>query len=285
MKKRPWLFLAPVLIILSINAFIPLMAVINYSQLFLFAGGSPSFAGLDNFVQVLTDHDFQGAFFRQLIFSFLILIIQIPLGIFLATKMPKQGVGVAVSLVLLGIPLLIPYTVIAVMWRLITQGDVGILPYILNFIGYHYDVTGKGFDAFSTIVLVDVWHWTPLVALLCYAGIKSIPKQYYEAAKIDGASRWQTFMKVTLPKLRPFLVLAVLLRFMDSFAIYAEPMYMSGGGPGNATTFLNLFVARKAISFELGYAGAVSLIYLLVVIVVCFVFFQVIQNVGKGGSK
>ena len=285
MNKRPWLFLAPVLIILSINAFVPLMAVINYSQLFLFAGGSPIFAGLDNFVQVLTDPDFQGALGRQLFFSLLILTIQIPLGIFLATKMPKQGVGVAVSLVLLGIPLLIPFTVIAVMWRLMTQGDVGIMPIILQFFGYHYDVTGNGFDAFATLVLVDVWHWTPLVTLLCYAGIKSIPKQYYEAAKIDGASQWQTFLKVTLPKLRPFLVLAVLLRFMDSFAIYAEPMYMSGGGPGNATTFLNLFVARKAISFELGYAGAVSLIYLLVVITVCFIFFQIIQNVGKGESK
>ena len=200
-------------------------------------------------------------------------------------KMPTKGPAVAVTLVLLGIPLLIPQTVVACIWRLITQADIGILPKILSFFHYRYDVALDPFDAFTTILIVDVWHWTPLVILLCYAGLMAIPKQYYAAADIDGASRWRTFRYVTLPKLKPFLVIAVLLRFMDSFSIYTEPMVMTGGGPGNTTTFLNLFVARKAETYELGYAGAVSLIYLLIVVTICFVFFQLMMNVGKGETK
>jgi glycerol transport system permease protein len=285
MKKRPWLFLLPVLILVSINAFIPLMTVANYSQLYLFAGSAPVFSGLENYVQVLTDPLFHGALGRQIILSLLILMIQIPLGIFLAMKMPTKGPGLAVTLVLLGIPLLIPTTVVACIWRLITQADVGILPKILAFFHYSYDAALNPFDAFTTILMVDVWHWTPLVILLCYAGLMAIPKQYYAAADIDGASKWATFRYVTLPKLRPVLVIAVLLRFMDSFSIYTEPMIMTGGGPGNTTTFLNLFVARKAETYELGYAGAVSLIYLLIVVTICFVFFKIIMNVGEGEAK
>jgi glycerol transport system permease protein len=285
MKKRPWLFLLPVLILVSINAFIPLMTVANYSQLYLFAGSAPVFSGLENYVQVLTDPLFHGALGRQIILSLLILMIQIPLGIFLAMKMPTKGPGLAVTLVLLGIPLLIPTTVVACIWRLITQADVGILPKILAFFHYSYDAALNPFDAFTTILMVDVWHWTPLVILLCYAGLMAIPKQYYAAADIDGASKWATFRYVTLPKLKPVLVIAVLLRFMDSFSIYTEPMIMTGGGPGNTTTFLNLFVARKAETYELGYAGAVSLIYLLIVVTICFVFFKIIMNVGEGEAK
>lgn len=285
MKQRPWLFLLPVLILVSINAFIPLMTVVNYSQLYLFAGSAPVFSGLENYVQVLTDPLFHGALGRQLVLSLLILIIQIPLGIYLAMKMPTKGPAVAVTLVLLGIPLLVPQTVVACIWRLITQADVGILPKILSFFHYQYDVALDAFDAFTTILIVDVWHWTPLVILLCYAGLRAIPKQYYAAADIDGASKWSAFRYVTLPKLRPFLVIAVLLRFMDSFSIYTEPMIMTGGGPGNTTTFLNLFVARKAETYELGYAGAVSLIYLLIVVSICFVFFQIMMNVGEGKAK
>jgi glycerol transport system permease protein len=285
MKKRPWLFLLPVLILVSMNAFIPLMTVVNYSQLFLFAGSAPIYSGLENYVQVLTDPIFHGALGRQIILSLLILTIQIPLGIFLAGKMPAKGPRLAGTLVLLGIPLLVPPTVVACMWRLITQADVGILPKILAFFHYNYDVALNPFDAFATILMVDVWHWTPLVILLCYAGLMAIPKQYYAAADIDGASKWATFRYVTLPKLKPVLVIAVLLRFMDSFSIYTEPMIMTGGGPGNTTTFLNLFVARKAETYELGYAGAVSLIYLLIVVTICFVFFQIMMNIGEGEAK
>ena len=130
----------------------------------------------------------------------------------------------------------------------------------------------------GTLILLDVWHWTPLVALLSYAGLQAIPNAFYQAASIDGASTWNTFRYVTLPKLKPVLIIGILLRFMDSFKMYSEPLLLTGGGPGNATTTLSLFVARKAESGDLGYAGAVSVLYLYIVILLSFIFFQIMTR-------
>jgi ABC-type Fe3+ transport system permease subunit len=103
------------------------------------------------------------------------------------------------------------------------------------------------------VLLMDVWHWTPLVALLAYAGLRSIPDAYYQAARIDGASKLAVFRYIQLPKMRGVLMIAVLLRFMDSFMIYTEPFVLTGGGPGNATTFLSQYLTQKAVGqFDLG---------------------------------
>ena len=275
MKQRPWLFLLPTLLLMSISAFVPLMTVINYSLHYIFAGSIPEFVGLQNYVEVMVDGNFRQALLRQLVYSFIVLIIEIPLGILIALSMPKRGSGVGLSLVLLGIPLLIPYNVVGIVWRLFSQSDIGIIPRVMFILGYEYNVSLQSVDAFVTLLLLDVWHWTPFVALLSYAGVQAVPDAYYQAARIDGASKWKTFSYVTLPKLRPVLTLAILIRFMDSFKIYSEPLLLTGGGPGNATTFLSMFVARKAESYELGYAGAVSVIYLYIVIVLSYLFFQV----------
>jgi glycerol transport system permease protein len=281
MKQRPWLFLLPTLLLMSISAFVPLMTVINYSLHYIFAGSIPEFVGLQNYVEVMVDGNFRQALLRQLVYSFIVLIIEIPLGILIALSMPKRGSGVGLSLVLLGIPLLIPYNVVGIVWRLFSQSDIGIIPRVMFILGYEYNVSLQSVDAFVTLLLLDVWHWTPFVALLSYAGVQAVPDAYYQAARIDGASKWKTFSYVTLPKLRPVLTLAILIRFMDSFKIYSEPLLLTGGGPGNATTFLSMFVARKAESYELGYAGAVSVIYLYIVIVLSYLFFQVATHSKK----
>ncbi len=128
-----------------------------------------------------------------------------------------------------------------------------------------------------------VWHWTPLVILLCYAGLRAIPEAYYQAAKIDGASRWAVFRYIQLPKMRGVLMIAVLLRFMDSFMIYTEPFVLTGGGPGNSTTFLSQFLTRMAIGqFDLGPAAAFSLIYFLIILLFSFIFYTALSNIEKG---
>jgi glycerol transport system permease protein len=281
MNQRPWLFLLPTLLLMSISAFVPLMTVINYSLHYIFAGSIPEFVGLQNYVEVMGDTNFRQALLRQLGYSIIVLIIEIPLGILIALSLPKKGNGVGLSLVLLGIPLLIPYNVVGIVWRLFSQSDIGIIPKVMFVLGYEYNVSLQAVDAFMTLLLLDIWHWTPFVALLSYAGLQAIPDAYYQAARIDGASRWKAFSYVTLPKLRPVLTLAILIRFMDSFKIYSEPLLLTGGGPGNATTFLSMFVARKAESYELGYAGAVSVIYLYIVIVLSYLFFQVATHSKK----
>lgn len=281
MRQRPWLFLLPTLLLMSISAFIPLMAVINYSLHTIFAGSTPEFVGLQNYADVMGDTQFRGALMRQLFYSLLVLFIELPLGVAIALCLPRKGKAVGLSLVLLGIPLLIPYNVVGIVWRLFTQSDIGVIPRVLSIFGYDYNVSLNATDAFLTILLVDVWHWTPLVILLAYAGLQAIPHTFYQAAEVDGASAWKTFRYVTLPKLRPVLTLGLLIRFMDSFKVYSEPLLLTGGGPGNATTFMSLFVARKAEAYELGYAGASSIIYLYVVIVMSFVLFQFITRTSE----
>jgi len=285
MKNRAWIFLIPTMVFVSLNAFIPLITVVNYSVHYIFSGSLPQFVGLKNYLDVLKDPMFQGALFRQVILSVVILLVEIPVGIIIALSIPKKGVGVAISLVMLGIPLLIPYNVVGIIWRLFTQESIGVIPRFMALFGYTYNVALDSFDAPVTIFIIDIWHWTPLVALLVYAGLQTIPDAFYHAAEIDGATPWKTFRFVTLPKLRNVLLIGILLRFMDSFKIYSEPLTLTGGGPGTVTTYLNLFVARRAEAYELGYAGAASIVYLLIVITLSYVFFQVLTHVGTGGVK
>ena len=122
----------------------------------------------------------------------------------------------------------------------------------------------------------------PLVALLCYAGLRAIPDAYYQAAKIDGASRWAVFRFIQLPKMRGVMTIAVLLRFMDSFLIYAEPFVLTGGGPGNSTTFLSIYLVKLSTAMDLGPAAAFSIIYFLIVLLFCWLFYQALQAVGTG---
>lgn len=151
----------------------------------------------------------------------------------------------------------------------------------LHMMGIDYSYAANPTHAWLTVLLMDVWHWTPLVALLAYAGLRSIPDAYYQAASIDGASRLAVFRYIQLPKMRGVLMIAVLLRFMDSFMIYTEPFVLTGGGPGNATTFLSQYLTQKAVGqFDLGPAAAFSLIYFLIILLFCFILYSWMQRVG-----
>ena len=175
----------------------------------------------------------------------------------------------------------IHWNVVGTIWQIFARGDIGLLGHTMSLLGVDYNYTNNIFDAWVTIIIMDVWHWTSLVVLLCYAGLVSIPEAYYQAARIDGASKWSIFRFIQLPKMRGVLIIAFLLRFMDSFMIYTEPFVLTGGGPGNSTTFLSIDLVKQAIGqFDLGPAAAMSLIYQLIVLLICYVFFTVMSHVG-----
>jgi glycerol transport system permease protein len=170
---------------------------------------------------------------------------------------------------------------VGTIWQIFGRSDIGLLGAALQAIGLEYSYTGNPTHAWLTVLAMDVWHWTPLVALLCYAGLRAIPDAFYQAAQIDGASRLAVFRYIQLPKLRGVLMIAVLLRFMDSFMIYTEPFVLTGGGPGNATTFLSQYLTQKAVGqLDLGPAAAFSLIYFLIILLFCFVLYNWMQRVG-----
>ena len=225
-------------------------------------------------------------FGRQLEFSLLVLLIEVPLGVAMALALPSRGWRASLSLVLIGMPLLIPWNVVGTIWQIFGRGDIGLAGYVINQMGFDYNYTSKSFDAWFTVLVMDVWHWTSLVALLAYAGLRAIPDAYYQAAKIDGASAWAVFRYVQLPKLRGVLTIAVLLRFMDSFMIYTEPFVLTGGGPGDSTTFLSQYLTTLAVGrFDVGPAAAFSIIYFLIILLFCFIFYTVIQQAEKGAAQ
>ena len=275
-NQKGWLFVLPVFLLVAFNALVPIMTVVNYSVQETFGANQFFWEGVKWYEEVLHSERFHASLLRQLSFTGLILLIEVPLGVAIALAMPRKGPWVSVCLVLMALPLLIPWNVVGAMWNIFALPDTGLLGKVLNGLGFNYNFTQDPLAAWFTVVLMDVWHWTSLVVLLAYAGLCSIPDAYYQAAKIDGAGSWAVFRHIQLPKMRRVLTIAILLRFMDSFMIYTEPFVLTGGGPGNSTTFLSIDLMKIALGqFDLGPAAAMSLIYFLITLLVCWVFYTV----------
>jgi len=278
-NQKAWFLVAPVFIMVAFNALVPLMTVVNYSVQETFGNNVFTWAGVQWFEDVLHSERFHWALLRQMLFTTIVLVIEIPLGLGVALTMPRKGFWVSVCLVLMSLPLLIPWNVVGSMWNIMALPDIGLLGKAINSLGIEYNYTRQPVAAWFTLVLMDVWHWTSLVALLCYAGLVSIPDAYYQAAKVDGARNWAVFRYIQLPKLRHVLTIAVLLRFMDSFMIYTEPQVMTGGGPGSATTFLSIDLVKTAIGqFDLGPAAAFSIIYFLIILAASWLFYTLMMR-------
>lgn len=285
-NQKAWFLILPVVVCVAFSAILPLMTVVNYSVQDIISPERRVFVGTEWFAAVMRDQDLHDALWRQLVFSLSVLLIEIPLGIALALSMPAKGWQASVTLVLLALSLLIPWNVVGTIWQIFGRADIGLLGATLQAMGIEYNYTGNARDAWLTVLVMDIWHWTPLVALLAYAGLRSIPDAYYQAAQIDGASKWAVFRFIQLPKLRGVLVIAVLLRFMDSFMIYTEPFVVTGGGPGNSTTFLSIDLVKMAVGqFDLGPAAAFSLMYFLVILLVSWVFYTVMTTIDKAETK
>ena len=286
-NQRGWLLVLPVVVIVAFSAILPLMTVVNYSVQDTFGNNQFFWNGVGWFSELLDPRSELGARFlealwRNLLFSAIVLAIEIPLGVLVALAMPRQGWTVAFCLVVMALPLLIPWNVVGTIWQIFARSDIGLLGAAVNALGFDYNYTRDSFAAWATVVVMDVWHWTSLVALLCYAGLKSIPEAFYQAASIDGASRWAVFRAIQLPKMKRVLLIAGLLRFMDSFMIYTEPFVVTGGGPGNSTTFLSIELVKLALGqFDLGKAAAMSIVYELIILIVCWVFYTVMTNAGE----
>ena len=276
----------PVLLVVAFSAIIPLMTVVNYSVQDILDFNTRYFVGLEWFRETLRDQRFIDAFQRQLIFSAAVLVVEVPLGISVARGMPRNSKATSTLLILLAVPLLVPWNVVGTIWQIFARADIGLLGSTLVAMGFDYNYSSNPTHAWFTLLAMDVWHWTSLVALLSFAGLSAIPRANYDAATLDGASSWQIFRFVELPKLWGVLVIAVLLRLMDSLMIYTEPFVLTGGGPGSSTTFLSQHLATIAVGqFDLGPAAAFSLLYFLMNMLLCFLFYSsVVKRPAEAGE-
>jgi glycerol transport system permease protein len=278
-NQKAWWLVVPVVVLVAFNAVIPLMTVVNYSVQETFGENVFFFEGVKWFEQILRSPRFHESLGRSLLFTAIVLAIEVPLGVAIALTMPRKGPWVSVCLVLMAMPLLIPWNVVGAMWNILALPDIGLLGHTLNAMGIDYNFTRQPLAAWATLIAMDVWHWTSLVVLLAYAGLSAIPDAYYQAAKIDGASRWAVFRYIQLPKMKRVLTIAILLRFMDSFMIYTEAIVVTGGGPGNSTTVLSIDLVKIALGqFDLGPAAAMSLVYFLIILLLSWIFYTVMTK-------
>jgi glycerol transport system permease protein len=283
-NEAAWFLVLPVFVVVAFSAVLPLMTVVNYSVQDTLGNNQFFWAGTQWFTDLLRSERFHAALVRQVAFSAIVLAIEVPLGVAIAVTMPRHGIAVPVCLVTMALPLLVPWNVVGTIWQTFARTDIGLLGAAVEALGIPYNYTQDPVAAWITVIVMDVWHWTSLIVLLAYAGLQAIPDAYYRAARIDGASRWAVFRLIELPKIRHVLVIGILLRFMDSFMIYTEPFVLTGGGPGNSTTFLSIDLVKMALGqFDLGPAAAFSIVYFLIILLLSWVFYTVMTRPREGG--
>ena len=251
------------------------MMVGHYSFFDIFHINAKIWVGLDWYQDLLGASHFWETFGRSILFSAIVLTIEFPLGIAIALTIPKKGALSAVCLVCMAVPLLVPWNMIAMIWHVFLA------------LAFGSGWTLKILPTWVAIVLMDVWHWTSLVILLCYSSLTTIPPAFYQAAAIDGASRWNTFRYIELPKMKAVLIMALLLRFIDSFMVYVEPFRLNAGGPGSSTTFLAMELGQEVVSQDYGPASARAVIYFIMILAITWAFKKVLaaHESRKGGMK
>ena len=260
----PWV-LPAVAVLLTLSIY-PLIYSIKVSL----TNSSGAF-GFDNFVRLAGDRVFGVAAIQTAILTTAALAIEFVLGLSLAVLIDSLTRAKSFFRAGLLIPMLLPPVVAAVAWRLIFNPQFGALNGTLRELGIdtsHLLWTGSSRTALASVVAVDVWEWTPFLFLLLSAGLQAIPREPLEAARIDGASAWQTFRDITLPLLRPVIVLALLLRAMDLVRIFDQIFILTQGGPGTATETVSLYIYRTAFRFSnFGYAAAMSFVLLAATVI------------------
>ena len=268
----------PALLVLMFIVVVPIMVVVNYSVQDVFSGNIFIWAGSGWFEKTLTSPEFWATLGRSALFTSLVLAVEIPLGVLIALKIPKSGWMATFYIIVMAIPLLIPWFVVGLIWKVFADPAIGPLGGALAGLTDAYDLNNP-FVAWMVILLVDVWHWTGLVVLLSYAGLVAIPEALYQASRIDGASRGAIFRYVELPRLRHVLLIAVLLRLTDSLMIYIEPFMITRGGPGTSTTFLSMDLIQTAMyQFDFGEASASALIYVLIMLTLSWALFSALMK-------
>ena len=217
----------------------------------------PGWAGITNFLNMFQDGSFYRALWVTLYFTFGSLALQIIMGVALAELLNRQFVGKAAARSLLILPMASTPVALSILWRLMLHPTLGILNHFISALGLSPQPwLAQGTTVLPVLIMVDVWHWTPLIMLIAMAGMSAIDRTLYEAAVIDGASDLQRFRRITLPLIRPAVVVAAMLRLMDSLKTFDEIYVITGGGPGNASRILNLYIFDQGFRyFQMGYAS------------------------------
>lgn len=278
--KLPYLLLAPAVLVLLALSIYPLIYAVKVS--FQIGTGAGLRWSVQNFSRLASDSFFFEALKHTLIYAMAALTCEFLLGLGLAVLLNSGLRGRSFFRAALLVPMMLPPVVVGVVWRLMLNPNFGAINGSLKGAGVNTDAlvwTASPKLALFSVIMVDVWQWTPFMFLVLLAGLQAIPQEPYEAALVDGSSRWQTFRHVTLPLLKPAILIALLLRTMDLLRVFDQIFILTEGGPGFSTETISLYIYRAAFRFnDFGYAAAMSFVLLLLTNIISLFYIRLLQH-------
>lgn len=277
-KKLGWLLLAPTILILGLFGIFPFFYVlwVSFHEWNPFAANPEKvFNWADNYRNLVFDAQFMASLGVTVAFVFFAVLSEVILGYLLAQALMKDFPGKAFFRTIHTLPLIMAPIIVGSIWKLMTTPSIGIIPHLLkNWFGYDLNIGTSATAAFVITVIMDVWHWTPLVTLTMIAALVSLPPDPFEQAQIDGANKRQIFWHITLPMIAPALIATVFIRLMDAMRTVDEVLMLTGGGPGSATRYVGVHIFREVFPrTNYGYGSAISVVVLYLTIVVCWLLY------------
>ncbi len=265
-RLTPYLFMAPAALVMILALFYPILYMVwgsfrdwDPSQ----SLGETDFVGLGNYARLLVDPAFHESFRVTLIFAAAVVSVEMVLGVGLALLLDRNIRGMSVLRTLFILPMMIAPVVVGLVWRYMFHQTYGTFNRALDAVGLP-TVDWLGQNPLLSVIIADIWQWTPFIFILSLAALQSLPRSALEAARIDGATGWQQVIHIKLPLMAPVLIVTMLLRLIDAFKVLEVILVLTGGGPGLSTEILALRIARTAREFrDLGEAAAMSNLLLM----------------------
>lgn len=283
-KNLTLLFLLPSLALLAVFNLAPFLYAVwlSFTNLNLrIPSGTGEFIGLDNFRHLLHSGEFANSILLTFVFVGGVVVLEFIIGLTLALLLNRDFIGKRFVIPLVSVPMMIAPICVGLMWRITLNYEFGVTSWLLEVLGldFGHALLGSKATALLTLMAIDIWQWTPFMFLIMIAGLHGLPKEPYEAARVDGANRVQMFFRLTLPLLKPLIIIALLLRVIDAFRTFDQVLILTGGGPGNNTELVSMFAYRTNFHiWDLGYGASVVLIIFFIILVIIAVFYNMLQK-------
>jgi multiple sugar transport system permease protein len=276
----PWLLMAPTILYLLLLTVFPLLYSLWISLFEVVLGRPSGFIGLGNYAAILSDPAFWQAALTTGVITLVAVGVELALGLVFALVLNKRLPGMGVFQLIIYLPMMVSPLVMGYFWRFMLDGSFGVINWALGLFGLGpYYWLNEPRLALASIIMVDVWQWTPFVVLLVLAGLHTVPPQLYEAATLDRASPWMQFRRITLPYLKTPILLALLFRTIDTIKIFDSIYIMTGGGPGDYTQSLSVLAFREGYNYShTGKAAALSWLMVIVINILATILIRVLTD-------
>lgn len=265
---RYWLFAAPAVLVVAAVIVFPWLFTLYMSAQDWKIGAGPEFVGLGNFAELFRDARFIESMGHTFYFTVLAVVLPVLFGTAAALVFHREFPFRGVLRTIFVMPMMATPVAVALVWTMMFHPQLGVLNYLLSLVGIGPQAWVYAPDTvIPTLILVEVWHWTPLVMLIVLGGLAGLPREPYESALIDGANDWHMFRHITLPLVWPFIMVAIVIRTIDALKAFDTIFVITQGGPGTASETLNIFLYLQAFQFyKIGYASAVVVIFFVIII-------------------